>query len=697
MNIICFKQNYFSVLYDDGDVIVMTMIVIMLLMMMKSTMITMEMMINNYIVINYPISGGYYQNETGQIYGCKQCNNGTFVLPDNRPGTALLDCSVCPIGTNKDAFAGQYACPCLSNYTRRYRFGHCDPCPAVGIYCNHEIQQVNKGYYWTWEWPNVADWKQNLKNYTNFFYNIRQNRSNFDAFNGTIPRSHPCPLGNRSCSKIGINPSCEKGYTGWLCTECESSSSWNTSYFSGFQKCVPCPPPWNFALTSTVLFLMLIVLFIIIWKSTQNRKSKPSVLDRLLAQFKILLGFYQVIGAMFSALESIHWPDKLSHIASTMEILQLNILRVFVKPTCYFKSLKFNAYHEFIIALSFVGVICLTAFMWYVLRIAYLRVKYGVYLHRSTYARDTRMICFVFTIVILFITYPSVCSVTLALLPTGCDTFYLDENNRYYVRRLRADYSIDCDKDIHRSYMSAAFAALLYIVGFPVFLFILLWKHRRHIFEMKASKDARCICNKSVQTDNTDQINENEVVDPPIASVAAYSINVSDRDVENIDDNNNENYEANLQDNVDDVSVEDYDLNFEADATPKENTFPVWLLFLCENYKAEFWYWEIFEITRKLLQISVLTMFGSSDAWYLSVTVAVSLVYLTSYVYCKPISNRFEHALHITSLLSISLNLLVATSLKMSENNSMKKSDSAVVTITLVVLNVGVLLAVVGK
>ena len=648
-------------------------------------------------IINCQIAGGYYQNETGQIYGCKRCNNGTFVLPGKRPGKAPLDCSVCPVGTNKDAFAGQYACPCLSNYTRRYRFGQCEPCPAVGVYCDHEVQQVKQGFYWTWEWPNVTDWKQNLKNYTHFVKFISYNNSFLNTFNGTMPRPHLCPLGNRSCSKIGINPSCEKGYTGWLCTECESSSSWNTSYFSGFQKCVPCPPPWNFALTFTILFLMLIVLFLIIWKSTQNRKSKPSVLDRLLAQFKILLGFYQVIGAMFSALESIHWPDKLSHIASTMEVLQLNILRVFVKPTCYFKSLKFNAYHEFVIALSFVGIVCLTALLWYVLRITYLRLKFGVYLHSSTYARDTKMRCLVFTIVTLFITYPSVCSVTLELLPTGCDTFYLDENNRYYVRRLRADYSIDCDTDIHRSFTAAAFAALVYIVGFPVLLFILLWKHRGDIFEMKASKNAKNTCNKSVQTDDTDKRNEDEVVDSPITSVAACSINVNVCDIENIENNNDVNFEDDLQDNVDDVSVEDYDLNFEAAAAPNENTFPVWLLFLCENYKAEFWYWEIVEITRKLLQISVLTMFGSTDAWYLSITVAVSLVYLTSYAYCKPISDRFEHALHISSLMSISLNLLVATSLKMSENDSMKETDNAVVTVTLIVLNVGVLVAVVGK
>ena len=674
---------------DDDDMIMMMMMMLLMLLLL------LLMMMNNRFIMIYHISGGYYQNETGQIYGCKLCNNGTFVTPKNSPGKSVSDCSVCPIGTNKDAFAGQYACPCLRDYTRRYRFGPCEPCPAVGVYCHREIQLVNKGFYWTWEWPNVTDWKDNFRNYTNFVNSIRQNRSNLDAFNGTMPRPHPCPLGNRSCSKIGINTTCEKGYTGWLCTECESTSSWNTSYFSGFQKCVPCPPPWYFALTFTILLLMFIVLFIIIWKSTQNRKTKPSVLDRLLAQFKILLGFYQVIGAMFSALETIHWPDKLSHIASTMEVLQMNILRVFVKPTCYFKSLKFNAHHEFVIALSFVGLVCLTAIIWYVLRIAYLRVKFGVYLHSSIYASDTRMRCIVFTIVILFITYPSVCSVTLELLPTGCDIFYLDENNRYYVRRLRADYSIDCDTDIHRSYTSAAFTALVYIVGFPVFLFILLWKHRQDIYEMKASKNMKQICDKCVQTDDIVPIDEHEAADAE--SIGSCSTNVNFLDIDTIDNNNNANNEDNCQGNVDNTTVEDNDFNFESVVTQKENTFPVWLLFLCENYKAEFWYWEIVEITRKLLQISVLTMFGSSDAWYLSVTVAVSLVYLTSYAYCKPISNRFEHALHITSLLSISLNLLVATSLKMSETGSKEESDNAGVTVTLIVLNAGVLLAVFGK
>ena len=390
---------------------------------------------------------------------------------------------------------------------------------------------------------------------------------------------------------------------------------------------------------------------------------------------------------MFSAMENIHWPEKMSHIASTMNVFEMDLLKAFVKPSCYLQGLQFNAYYEFVIALSFVGVVYLVAVLWYTIRVVYLHMKFGLSLNSSFYARDTKMRCLVFTIVTLFITYPSVCSVTLELLPTGCDKFYLDENNRYCVRRLRADYSIDCDKEIHQSYMSAAYVALVYIVGFPVFLFILLWKHRQDIREMKASMDTEQSRDKSVQTNLTVQHDENEGTDLHTGNIAARSINVN---VHDFDNNNAANNEGDLRDDIDNP-------NFEIVTNQKENNFPVWLLFLCENYKAEYWYWEIVEITRKLLQISVLTMFGSSDAWYLSVTVVVSLVYLTSYAYCKPISNRFEHALHITSLLSISLNLLVATSLKMSENESIKPADNAVVAATLIVLNVGILLAVAGK
>ena len=317
---------------------------------------------------------------------------------------------------------------------------------------------------------------------------------------------------------------------------------------------------------------MLIVLFIIIWKSTQNRKAKASILDRLLAQFKILLGFYQVIGAMFSAMQNIHWPDKLAHIASSMNVFEMNLLKVFVKPSCYSQGLKFNAYNDFVIALCFVGFVCLVAVLWYTIRVVYLHMKFGLSLHCNIYTRDTKMRCLVFTIVALFITYPSVCSVTLELLPTGCDKFSLDEYHRYYVRRLRADYSIDCDKDIHQSYTSAAYAALVCIVGFPVFLFLLLWKHRQDIHEMKASMDTEQYRDKSVQACQANfsgQLDENEGTDLYSENIAAHSINVN---VQDIDNNNGANNEGDLQDGVDDV-------NFEIVTKRKKNNLPGFCFF----------------------------------------------------------------------------------------------------------------------
>ena len=457
---------------------------------------------------------------------------------------------------------------------------------------------------------------------------------------------------------------------------------------------------------------MFVALFIIIWKSTRNAGHKRSILDRLLAQFKIVLAFYQVTGAIFSSMESIPWPDTLTQIGDVIQFLQFSLISVFMKPSCYFQSLRLNAHHEFAISFAFIGVTCLIALLWYIGRLVYIRVKYDTWLLQNTYARDTRMRCYLFTIVALFITYPSVCSVTLALLPPGCEHFYLDEKNEYQIQRLRADYSIDCDTEKHRRYTKMAYTAIVYIIGFPCVLFLLLWKHRKDIYEMKKMKGCSDRLDKYVQTiedfenETNDDVQANEV--SHCGSSAEHTHNENDF-IEDGNPNNNS-----IQQDQDDtyqncyavnstIDNNDYDYLEDDNSTSvnltlsEKDGFPVWLLFLCENYKAEFWYWEIIELTRKLLQITLLTMFGSDNSWYLAITVAVSVVYITSHSYCKPISDGFEHALQMTSLMFIFLNLLIATSLVMAENDDMDPSNNAVVTVSLVILNVGILLVVAGE
>ncbi|XP_072026905.1 uncharacterized protein [Amphiura filiformis] len=377
---------------------------------------------------------------------------------------------------------------------------------------------------------------------------------------------------------------------------------------------------------------------------------------------------------MFSALDSVPWPDELTNIGSVIQLLQLNLLKVFVKPSCYFHSLKFDAHNEFVIAFSFIGTISLIALLWYLLKIVHIRIKYGMWLFSSTYAKDARMKCYLFTIVMLFITYPSVCSLTLVLLPSGCDSYYLDEKNTYLVQKLREDYSIDCNTDLHKTYTLAAYVALVYVIGFPLILTILLWKHRKDIIEMKKVKGSCGVADKYVQTCNNIEVQQNDMQQDSLSR----PINSEDNNAED-DDNEYDNF------------GDEYNTYQTLDIHQKDG-YPIWLLFLCENYKAEFWYWEIIELTRKLLQISLLIIFGSNDSCYLAATVAVSMVYLTTYSYCKPISDGFEHALQMTSLISIFLNLLIATSL--SQNDSMEATHSRVVAVALVILNVGVLIAV---
>ena len=43
--------------------------------------------------------GGFYSDEVGYVgRSCKKCPNGSFVGPDEAPGTQAADCKTCPLG-----------------------------------------------------------------------------------------------------------------------------------------------------------------------------------------------------------------------------------------------------------------------------------------------------------------------------------------------------------------------------------------------------------------------------------------------------------------------------------------------------------------------------------------------------------------------------------------------------------------------
>ncbi|PIK44902.1 hypothetical protein BSL78_18240 [Apostichopus japonicus] len=70
-----------------------------------------------------------------------------------------------------------------------------------------------------------------------------------------------------------------------------------------------------------------------------------------------------------------------------------------------------------------------------------------------------------------------------------------------------------------------------------------------------------------------------------------------------------------------------------------------WLNFLSENYKREFWYWEIVELARKVTQTFLITLFGWEDRLTVILTTCISVLFLLLHARFRPMKSSYEQRL----------------------------------------------------
>ncbi|XP_038046805.1 uncharacterized protein LOC119721014 [Patiria miniata] len=629
--------------------------------------------------------GGFFQDESGQVandgqsMNCRKCNNGTFVTPIAHPGKQPADCTVCPTGTNKSLHAGFRACPCVDNYFRRDRFGECYQCPAEGLNCSGEYQHLLPGFWWTWEW----DLSDNFRLYEHFVQNLGIENDSYDKttqiFSGVLPKVHPCPR-RESCFVLGdgINATCQSGYEGWLCTQC------STGYYSWLDNCLECPS-WQWFLLEVLVILVVIgvLIVIIVWDLNRNSRGDRSAVDKLLARAKILLGFYQVMGEVFSALDEIKWPGVLREVGSLLRLVEADVVKIIISPRCYFPDFTYpNIYIEFIFGLSFVVFVLCAALCCYGFTTIYLLIKEPSSFEITRTLTKTRQRCNLFVVMLLFVSYPSLSSVIFTLLPPSCDLFYLDENDVFNVTRLRSDYSIVCETQQHVDFTHAAEAALAYVIGFPLLLFILLWwieKPGEILFVKKFFNVCDC-ADYSRRSSRTVESGERSLLDFPGQVPNYRSINAING--------------QSINDSSPPCGAPD---DAPLTATGEQGRGMIsWKSFLCENYKPQFWYWEIVELARKIVQTLFVLLFGYEDPFTLFATIVISVAFLLIHSSVRPMKDDVEHRLQLFSLGSIFLNLLVASLLLLPTNEDHSSSEirKEVLAVTLVALNLSIILFV---
>ncbi|XP_072014022.1 uncharacterized protein [Amphiura filiformis] len=706
-------------------------------------------------------AGGYFQTRPAQIsmeaggIGCDLCTNGTFVSPERAPGARISDCQVCPAGTDKNKFAGLRACPCLDGYYRKDRFGPCMPCPAEGVICSNESQKVRPGYWWTWD-QNLSNtthvlefaWNRSTTMYSEFVENLLTfNRSYNPAstrFEGTLPKPFRCPGGEEACPALnGINGSCGVGYEGWVCSTCSKG------YYSWFEYCVKCPPIWHLILELLLVVILMCILVAIVSldlkkkmkeceQHRDNTSLQRSLVYVLIARFKIVLGYYQIAGAIFISLHNIHWPKNVSNLAYVFKVLELNIFKLLAKPRCYIDKLQLNIYTEFLIGLVFCILVvifpCIVfASKWLFLRfdktLSAAEVKNKLHRFRGN--------CCLVVVVVLFISYLSLCDVILSLMPVACQEFCVDVDDYYCTERLRSDYSVDCDTEKHKKYVTTAYVSLFFVFGYPLCLFILIFSNKiRFRREKEQVNESRENLNNNTEIDGNEEIENNRQDEGNITTAEITSQsdttplldNHTDDerliipDVTELDSEDNQalsrigaciqtneslDYEQSINSEEDENvelaacnnDVQDVQTN-EASTQTNESIdyskYPLYVQFFCENYKREYWYWDVVELCRKVLQTSLVVLFGSEDPLTLGATVAVSMVFITSHAYFKPMKDSFEQLLQMTSLVAIFLNLLCAEILLVPLTDPSGHRQAAMA-VFVILLNMSVVLLAVGN
>ncbi|XP_078365430.1 uncharacterized protein LOC144649736 isoform X1 [Oculina patagonica] len=125
------------------------------------------------------------------------------------------------------------------------------------------------------------------------------------------------------------------------------------------------------------------------------------------------------------------------------------------------------------------------------------------------------------------------------------------------------------------------------------------------------------------------------------------------------------------------------------------------ILFLHENYSPSCWYWESMEMARKVILSAGVIFVGAESRTQIGIAAMVSAGFAMLHGRFRPITDRFEDYLQMTSLLATSFNLGIGVLLKVPSDESTgsvnKSHDNVGLGILLLVTNALVITVVLAR
>ena len=350
-------------------------------------------------------------------------------------------------------------------------FGPCLPCPSYGIDCANDAAILAPNYFWNWTEPAT---KLLYKRFVDNIYCLGpEYNKTFSKFTDSLPKPLKCPRVS-SCMG-GIDSRCNEGYQGTLCATCTND------HYLRFNVCLKCPKMSITLISSLgVIALFVAVFMMVLWGDSKATENSRTIADVIMSCFKIVIGFYQVISGIFSALVRASWPVALISMERYLNVFQGNVFQ-FAPLSCIVPVLRLDHFQNFSAVLSVNVLVVLLILLYLLIKIHY--IKGGQEFHHSEKLQAVSALkksCYRNIFLFLLALYP-ITSTTIARilpLPGSCVEicFTDDKNNCTYL--LRADYSIKCFTPRHRVYWPIAAVCAIYPVGFPLVMLTLIYKFR---------------------------------------------------------------------------------------------------------------------------------------------------------------------------------------------------------------------------
>ena len=350
----------------------------------------------------------------------------------------------------------------------------------------------------------------------------------------------------------------------------------------------------------------------VLWGDSKKTENDRTVADVIMSCFKIVIGFYQVIVGIFSALVRVQWPVALISMEKYLKLVEGNIFQ-FAPLICIYPRLRMDTLVKFIL------VLCLNAFVFSLFVIYFFlkrRLKNKQYCPCSEKLRavsNLKKSCYRNIFLFLLASYPITSKSIIQILPLSgaCVKHCFTDERSQCVSHLRADYSVECFTARHKHYWSVAALFSWYPLGFPLLMLILIYKYREL---------------------------------PP----------------------------------------------------HKEIAFGLKVFF--ENYKNKFWFWEITEMYRKLILVSLISLSGSDSLTQIGLTVFMVSAFGVAYTFFRPIKDKFEDRLQTFVLWVIFFDVcLGAIYRNHGIDQNQEHNNSVFVNIMFVVINASVLIFALGK